>query len=401
MDLKSGYPFWLIKDGLLFNYPMLFSNKKTSVVILGGGISGALTAWQLISNGIDCIVVDARTIGLGSTCASTALLQYEIDTPLCELQNKVGLQYAVRSYKLCQQSIEELGGIAQKIGFKYFENKQSLYYAAYKKDVAFIKREFAIRKKYGFNVSLLDNLAIKKDFGFAAPAAILSGIAAETNAYQFAHHLLQAGIKKGLQVYDRTNIINIHHGKNKIVLKTDKGFTVTADKMVYATGYEVVKYINKPIVKLLSTFATISESKQTERPFWNNDVLIWNTANPYLYMRTTGDNRILVGGRDEEFYNPSKRDKLVKTKSAQLCGDFNKLFPSISFKPEFSWAGTFGSTRDGLPFIGKYKPLKNSFFALGFGGNGITFSQVAATIICNQIKGKHDADAAIFSFDRV
>src|SRR4051812_42198507 len=101
MDLHSGYPFWLIKNGLPFEYPKLDRSIKTDVVILGGGISGALTAYHLINEAVDCVVVDARTIGLGSTCASTALLQYEIDTPLCRLKDKVGYSNAVQSYKLC------------------------------------------------------------------------------------------------------------------------------------------------------------------------------------------------------------------------------------------------------------------------------------------------------------
>ncbi len=97
----------------------------------------------------------------------------------------------------------------------------------------------------------------------------------------------------------------------------------------------------------------------------------------------------------------AKRDKLIAGKTKQLAADFKKLFPAIPFKSEFSWTGTFGSTRDELPFIGTYKSLPNSYFALGFGGNGITFSQIAANIICDQTKGKQNKDAAIFSFDRL
>ncbi|MES2775489.1 MAG: FAD-binding oxidoreductase [Bacteroidota bacterium] len=401
MNLKAGYPFWLIKDGLPFNYPALTSDKKTDVVIMGGGISGALVAWQLIQHGVKCLVVDARTIGLGSTCASTALLQYEIDEPLCRLQHKVGLAQAVRSYHLCRESITALGDIAKKTGFDQFEYKKSLYYAAFKKDLPFIKEEFAIRKAHGFNLELLDEQQVKKDFGFEAPGAILSKDGAETNAYMMTHCMLQAGIKKGLEVYDRSCIAKIDHQKNKVVLTTETGQTITAKKMVYANGYEVVKYINKPIVKLLSTFATISEHLEDNEPFLNRDTIMWNTADPYLYMRTTKDNRILVGGRDEDYYSPSKRDKLIVPKAKQLSADFKKLFPGVPFKSEFNWAGTFGSTKDGLPFIGTYKPLPNSYFALGFGGNGITFSQVAADIIRDLVLGRKNADASIFSFERV
>jgi len=162
----------------------------------------------------------------------------------------------------------------------------------------------------------------------------------------------------------------------------------------------VVDFISKPIVKLTSTYAIASEAFNSPIKLGKNDALIWNTAKPYLYLRSTNDNRIIIGGRDEEFFSHIKRDNLIPQKSKDLQKDFQKIFPSIPFKTEFSWAGIFGSTKDGLPYIGAYRKLMNSFFALGFGGNGITFSQVAGEIIASLIRGKKNKNANIFSFER-
>lgn len=401
MDLKSGYPFWLVKDGLPFNYPKLENNIQTEVAILGGGISGALAAYYLINAGIKCVVLDARSIGLGSTCASTSLLQYEIDTPLCKLKDLVGMKNALRSYQLCAGAIDTIGSIAKKINYKEFESVKSLYYAAYKKDQSFLEKEFEIRKQNGFKVKFLTEAQLKKQFNITAPCAILSECGAKINAYSFAHALHQNGINKGLQIFDRTPIEDIKHTEKHVTLTTQNGNTIKANKLIYATGFEAVNYIKKDFVKLLSTYATISEQANAKEKFWKDDVLIWNTADPYLYMRTTSDKRILIGGRDEDFYNPAKRDKLIEKKKKQLVKDFKKIFPAIEFIPEFTWTGTFGATKDGLPFIGSYAPLPNSYFALGFGGNGITFSVVAAQIITDLIEGKENKDASIFSFDRI
>ena len=75
MNLSSGYPFWLVRHGLPFDYPKLDRDIDTDVVVMGGGISGALMSYHLTNAGVNHIVVDGRTIGLGSTCASTSLLQ--------------------------------------------------------------------------------------------------------------------------------------------------------------------------------------------------------------------------------------------------------------------------------------------------------------------------------------
>ncbi len=400
MKLSSGYPLNLIKNGLPFSYPKLEKDIKTDVLVLGGGISGALTAHYLIREGIDCTLIDARTIGLGSTCASTSLLQYEIDTPLHELIKMVGEKNAVRSYKLGVSAIAKLSELATKTGLKDFEMKKSLYYAAYKKDIFFLEKEFEARNKYGFKVKWLDEDQVFKQFGFSCPGGILSDVAAATDSYLFTHHLLQYNIRKGLLVYDRTPVVSIKHNRFNVQLKTQEKFIIRAKKLVYATGYEVVDFISKPIVKLTSTYAIASEASNSPIKPGKSDVLIWNTAKPYLYFRSTNDNRIIVGGRDEEFFSHIKRDKLIPQKSKQLQKDFKKIFPSVPFKTEFSWAGIFGSTKDGLPYIGAYKKLPNSFFALGFGGNGITFSQVAGEIIASLLKGKKNKDANIFSFER-
>ncbi|MES2622527.1 MAG: FAD-binding oxidoreductase, partial [Bacteroidota bacterium] len=163
---------------------------------------------------------------------------------------------------------------------------------------------------------------------------------------------------------------------------------------------EIMDFVKKKIVKLHSTYALASEQIQSQIPVWNEKTLLWNTADPYLYMRLTKDNRIIIGGRDEEFYNPGKRDKLIKKKSGLLKQDFIKLFPAIDFIPEFSWTGTFGSTKDALPYIGVFSKTPHTYYALGFGGNGITFSVIAAEIICDMLAGKENKNASLFSFNR-
>jgi len=399
MKLSSGYPYSLIRNGLLYTYPKLEENIRTDVVVLGGGISGALTAHHLVQEGIECTVIDARTIGLGSTCASTSLLQYEIDTPLHKLIPVLGVNNAVRSYQLGVHAIKKLISLGNKVGIDVQKN-QSLYYAAHKKDIDFIRQEFEARDKYGFRVEHLSQQAIRKEFGFDAPAGILSDEAATIDSYLLTHQLLQYNIAIGLYVYDRTKAISIQHKTKEVQLKTQEGYIIKAKKIVYATGYEVINYISRSIVKLTSTYATASESFNEPIRFGKRSTVFWNTASPYLYMRTTDDNRIIIGGRDEDFFSHSKRDKLIPQKTKQLRNDFKKLFPLVSFKPEFSWAGVFGSTKDGLPYIGRYKKLPNSFFALGFGGNGITFSQIAGEIIADLIKGKKNRDQDMFSFER-
>src|ERR1700722_4579056 len=89
VNLTSELPFWTVRDGLQQVYPPLTRDLKCDALVIGGGISGALLSHQLVRNGVDCVLIDRRDIGHGSTSASTALLQYEIDTPLYAFREKV------------------------------------------------------------------------------------------------------------------------------------------------------------------------------------------------------------------------------------------------------------------------------------------------------------------------
>lgn len=399
MDLRSGLPLWLVKDGLPCAYPRLNKNLKTDVLILGGGITGAIMAHYLVKNNISCIVADARTIGLGSTCASTSLLQYQIDVPLSKLAQKVGKAAAIRAYQLCAEAVDTLEEMASELQFSLVERKKTLYYASNAKDKMLVDEEYDLHRAAGFDVEYWDERTISHHMGFSAPAAIYSNHSAQVDAYMFTHALLQQSMRKGLQVFDRTNIVKFTHSRNHSRVYSEQGFSIEANKVIYATGYEAVRFVPKKVVDLHSTYAFASEH-QEQQDQWFENCLIWETKEPYLYMRTTSDKRIVVGGRDEKFYNPSRRDRQVKAKTKSLAKDFGKLFPQIEMTPEFSWTGTFGSTRDGLPFIGECPGVANGLFALGFGGNGITFSTIAAQLITDALKGRKNRDSNLFSFNR-
>ena len=363
MDLHTGLPFWLIKNGLSHNYPLLQKDAKTKVVILGGGITGAIQAYFLAKAKIDFILLEKRSIGLGSTSASTALLQYQIDEPLSSLIEKVGKNNAIRAYELCAESIQTIKSISKDIGHENYQTHPTLFYASYKKDVPLIEKEYQIHKEAGFDVELWGQSKIKKNFNLDFPAALYSQHSAQIDAYKFCHQCMQYALEKGQQIYDRTEAVEIEHKKDGVKIKTANGHTIQAEWLIYATGYEVVDFITKDIVNLNSTWAIVSEQFDDIEEFWHENALIWETKLPYLYMRTTADHRIMLGGRDENTNNPKRRLEALKEKSKKLATDFAKLFPKYEFVPEFSWSGTFGSTKDGLPYIGKYKNKPQGLFA--------------------------------------
>lgn len=399
-DVRTESPFWLMKNGLMKVYPSLSQDIKTDFAIIGGGISGALLARALVKKGASVVVTDRRHIAMGSTSASTALLQYDIDRPLHELIELMGEANAVRAYELSLKALEDLKIIAKKLTLgKDFEARSSVRFAKFKKDAKFLEKEFAARDAHGFAVELWDEREVAKRFPFAAPAALYTTPSAIADPYQLTHALLQDAIKNGVSVYDKTEVKRIERAARSVTLHTAEGNKISARKVVIACGYESVNYVPFKIGTLNSTFAIISEPLP-QKDIWFENCSFWDTGDPYTYARTTADNRIIFGGGDESFYNPQKRDKLLPAKAAMLEKQFRKLFPDLPFRADYSWAGTFIETNDGLPYIGSIKQLPHTYFALGYGGNGITFSQLAADILTDLLLDETNKDANIFTFER-
>lgn len=401
MDLHSSDTFGLLKNGLLFDYPSLHNDVTADVAIIGAGITGSLVAWYLCKAGFDVVIVDKRHVGTGSTAASTSLVQYEIDTPLVRLRHDIGEQNAVSSYKLCIEAIYALEAICGKIDLSAdFQHRQSIQFASAEKDVRQLREEFLLRKKYGIRVDWLSRAELDAKTTLKAPGAIVSRDAAQLDAYRLAHGLLHALSGKGLRVFDNTRIDKITHSGKQVTLTSHEGVRVRAKHLVIACGYESQRYIPKKVEQLYATYAIVSECYPQQKELWHKNSLLWETAIPYRYLRVTRDNRILIGGKDEKFYNPTRRDRQLPAKARALEKSFSILFPEIPFKRDFQWAGTFSSTKDGLPFIGSIRQRPMTSFALGFGGNGITFSVIAAQIICNTLRGRPNPLASLFSFDR-
>lgn len=398
MDLRTGAAFWPIKNGLISVYPPLERDETCDVAIVGAGITGALVAERLSQSGCDVVVLDRHDVATGSTAATTGLLLYETDTSLTELVSYVGTERAVRSWQLGRRAIDDIEALSQAHGCG-FARRPSLYVASSRWDVKALKAECALRQQHGFDVDWMDRSAITAAFGFTRHGAIFSRADGEVDAYRLTHGLLAEASRRGARIHDRTNVTHVGTNPGGVTLETDRGPTVRARRLVVASGYEVAEQFGRDQGDLHSTWVFISEPV-ADLSWWRDRSLIWETRRPYTYLRTTSDGRVLVGGEDERWSRRHENTRLLRGKTERLMKRFSALFPDVRLEVAYAWAGIFGTTKDGLPYIGTVPEHPNTCFALGYGGNGITFSTIAADLIRDWWAGHHNPDAELFSFGR-
>ena len=390
MDLHSGLPYWIVRNSLLDYFHPLEDDLSTDIVIVGSGITGALMAHELCRAGIECCVIDKRSIATGSSAASTALLQYEIDVPLCRMAKIISEENAATAYHACLQSISDIKKVLKETGVDAgFEQLSSIFYASSSADNKLLEQEYEIRQKHELPVNLLKKQEIRKRYKVKVPGnALVNETSAQMDAYRAATGLLTYHMKEnGLKVFTHTNIKKCTETSDGCIMITDKGNKIKCGYVIVATGFEAGQFLPQKIMDLTSTYALISHPVAPEY-LWPEHCLIWETADPYLYIRTTDG-------------NPEHRDSLLRKKIRILERKVRKLFPDIPFKTEMAWCGTFSSTKDGLPFIGNWPGKERIFFDLGYGGNGITFSMIGAQIICHKLQDIKDERSHVFGYDRI
>ncbi|MEP6484949.1 MAG: FAD-dependent oxidoreductase [Rudaea sp.] len=401
MDLKSGYPFWAIKNGLMSAFPRLESDCTCDVLIVGAGITGALIARSLCNDGLDVVVVDERDVAWGSTAASTALLQYEIDTPLVDLAKRYGMETASLVYRSCADAISMLKGVASEIGDVDFAMKQSLYLASSRFHERRLSDEFAARRQCRLPVQWLARGDVDDRFGIKSPCALLTRVAAQVDPYRMTSRLLDSLASRGVRIFDRTHIEWVQSRTRSVVAKTDSGVSVRAKHLVFAAGYASQKWLSASVAKNRSSYAFVTDPIGAKKLGTWSKTLLWESARPYIYVRSTADARLLVGGEDDAIDIPARRDARVEKKVGTLMKRTRKLFPELPLLPTFSWGGTFAETPDGLPYFGPHAEWgPRVLFAMAYGGNGITYSALGGDILLAMIKGNAHPLIEPFAFER-
>lgn len=392
LDLQSGKFYWPTTFPNTPSYPILEEDIKCDVLIIGGGSSGAQCAHYLSDTDLEVVVVDKRKIGTGSTSTNTALIQYLGDKMLFELVNGFGEESAILHTKLCEEAINDIEKTAHSMEFDAeFTRRDTLYYASDKAGVEKLKKDYFYLEKHGFKADLLSEKQISERYPFKKELALYTYDDGELNPFKYNHGLLKEAHKKGVSVFEETRISGQKFEGEEAIFYTDTGHSIRARYVIIAAGYEGLEFKKEKNGLITSSYAVITNPVD-DFTDWYNRTLIWETARPYIYMRTTKDRRIIIGGLDDSTTYPDDRDSKILHKKDKLIEEFNKLFPSISVHPEYYLGAFYGGTHDGLPIIGEYEEFPNCFFLFGYGDNGLVYSGALAKIIRDVItKGSHPA----------
>ncbi len=396
--LRTSRPYWQTTPNIAVRTRNKPSSSHYDVIIIGAGISGALIADALMNNKRRIAIIDRRAPVLGSSMASTAMIQHEIDVPLFKLSKHMQKTDAERVWLRSAKAVDALITRVHELGIScHMQRKKTLYLAGNAYGLRALKAEAEARRSIDLKADFLDANQLKTQFQIDRTAGIVSDVSASANPAQLTAGLLRSAASRGAEIIQNTEITDFISLNDKVVLATSTGALLTASHAIFCTGYEFLKALAHKEHRIISTWA-IATNTHANPPSWLHDFLVWEASDPYLYFRMADNGRIIAGGEDEDSGDAYKDEEKLKIKSQNIIEKIRSLTGFTLGKPAHSWAAAFGSTTLGIPMIGELPKFPNVYAAMGYGGNGITFSKIAAEIIASQLNGKDDPDAKLFPF---
>ena len=398
-DLRTGRAVWLERRLPVIPTKTLTRAVSCDVLVVGAGISGAIIAEALSDAGLDVIIVDRRGAVQGSTAASTALLQYEIDTPLSVLSTRIGRERAERIWRRSRLAVDALRERTRTLGINAEQaTRDSLYLSGNVLDSAGLEAETEARRRVGLEVAYLKPAEVLEQYGIRGRSAIVGRDNYMADPRLLAAGYLNAAIARGARLYVPVEVTDVEASASGVTAATKDGPEINAKSLVFATGYEMAKGVPKKGNKLISTWVIATKAQPLK--IWPTGCIIWEANDPYLYIRTTPEGHVICGGEDAEIADADDRDALNEAKTATLVRKLGQLLPMIDAEADFSWSGSFGDSKTGTPTIGPVPKMPNCYAAMGYGGNGITFSMMAGQMLRGMIAGTGDPDSDLVSFTR-
>ena len=394
-DLRGGDPVWQAA-----HYPAPdpdpLPRGTVDVAIIGSGVMGSILAERLSGEGHEVALLDRRPSGHGSTAASTAQVMWAMDVPLCTLSEEIGEGEAARRWTRVYRAVRGLAERIDSLGIdcKRFD-RPTVYLAGDTLDADGLKREQAFHARHDLPTKFLDADTISARFGITPRAALVSTGGFEVDPVRLTHGMIGRARERGARLCYPHDVVAITQAEHGVTLDIEGGEQVRARRLVLASGYERARLFLPPSFSLLSSFAFATPPGVA--PLWRENAMIWESSDPYLYVRAMADGRVIAGGDDEEFSDPERRDALIAQKAGAIAAKLEAVLGCGPVTIDRKWAATFGSSPDGLPAIGPVVNHEGVWLSAGFGGNGIAFAALAAELLEAEFGGSGDPDAECFS----
>ena len=351
-------------------FDALGGNKKTDVLIIGGGIAGILCFYKLKNAGVDCMLVEADEICGGITKNTTAKITLGHGLIYDKMTRRFGEDKARLYAEAQSKAIQEYAQFCENIDCN-FETRDNYVYSL--NDRKKIEKEVAALNRIGVKSELSD----AKELPFSVAGAVRVKDQAQFHPLKFLYT-----IAKDLPIYENTKVTELMPHK----AKTNRG-EIAFKKLIIATHFPMLNKHGLYSLKLYQHRSYVIALKGAQ----NVSGMHVDESDTGLSFRSYGDLLLLGGGGHRTGKKGGCWQELEDFarkhyKNAEIVG---------------KWATQDCMTLDDVPYIGQYsKSTPDVFVATGFNKWGMTNAMVAADLLCDLVRGKSNPYANLFDPSR-
>ena len=386
--------------------PIAFStlkeDKKTDILIIGGGLAGLSTAYALTKAGKKVILVEDGLIGSGESGRTTAHLTSALDDRYYEIENvfgEDGSRVAAESHTAAIDWIESVVK-NEKIDCD-FERVDGYLFVHPSDKPENLKKEFDATQKAGLKTEWITNTHNITSYN---GTSIKFPRQAQFHIMKYMQGLAMSIIKMGGEIYTNTHAEEINKKGGKC-----GGYKVDAENIIVATNSPVndmvTMHTKQSPFRTYVIAAKIPKGRLPHSLWWDTGNMDskWFSA-PYHYVRLQKfDDEydlLIAGGEDHKTGQADDEGINEEDRYYALEAWTKKHFPAIT-DIVYRWSGQVLEPLDYMGFIGKNPGDDNIYIVTGDSGNGMTHTTIAAMLIPDLISGKENKWASLYSPKRI
>ena len=387
------------------DYPRYRGERRTRVVIVGGGLTGCACAASFAAAGVDVILLESDRIGAGSTAASPGLLRQDLDASFSASADLHGLRVARHVWQSFRRASLDFAAALRRFGVRADLTPQDLlYFTRDGADAARrLRREQHARREAGLEGAWLTPRALAAEAAISANGAIRTRGDA-LDPYRACVGLAAVAASRGAVIHERTVVRRVRHRRKFVEVRTEGG-VITAESVVIATGglIDDLKALRRHFGPVQS-YLVVTESMPAavRRDVGKRAAALRDTSDPPHLLRWLKDDRVLFGGADQPPVPSRARDRARVQQANELMYRLTTLYPAISgLQAEWAWDAITHGSPDGLPVVGPHRNFPRHLFALGHGRHGAGVAWLAARVLLRAFLGEPARGDEFFGFGRI
>ncbi len=389
---RPGTPLWLVRsssrDERVGGPP---SRRDADVCVIGAGVAGLSTAYRLAAEGRSVVVLERAPLGHGETAKSTAHLSNAMDDRYVELERLRGRDDAALAAQSHARAIDEIERIVEAehiaCGFRRVDG----YLVRGDEPGVDLGEELEAARRAGVSgVRMVDRAPLP---GVDSGPALLFPGQGQLDPARYLAGLARATVRQGGLVHTGSEVTAIEEGEPALV-RLRSGATLRARAVVLATNVPIGSQV--AMHARLTPMMTYAIAATLDGPA-SEPVLMWDTDEPYHYVRWADDDTLVVGGEDHLTGEGGDVDERYRRLEAWCRARF-----PVKAGLRARWCGQVIETLDGLAYIGRV-PFGggNVYLATGDSGQGMTHGAIAGMLLADLIQGRESPWSRLYDPSRL